>query len=75
MLFCNANRGENTQPFEDIALFLPHPTTWIAATSDRVLDIDRATAIEFLRTYKRYPPSIEAAFDDWLTEIKLIADS
>ena len=72
-LFCNANRAKDAEILDDIAIFLPHPIVWQACSVDRVLQIDRATAIEFLRTYKRYSPEVEIVFADWLQEIVLIA--
>lgn len=72
-LTANINRSEKTPPFNDLAPFLPHPATWKRETEERKVNISRACAIEFLSTYQKFDPAIEALFDDWLSEIKLIA--
>ena len=73
LLFCNANRGKDAPPYDDVSIFLPHPAIWMQSIAEKKVDIDRATAIAFLRTYKKFSPSVEAAFEDWLQDIILIA--
>ena len=75
MMFANANRGKDVEPYTDVSMFLPHPSTWIDCTSDRVLKIRSSTAKEFLRFYKKFDPQLQATFDPWMREIEMLANN
>ena len=73
--FCNTNRAENTPPYEDVSLFLPHPNQWQIATHERKVNVSRETAISFLQGYSSYNSEVLMAFDEWLRDIQIIASS
>lgn len=70
--FTNVNRAENSQPFDDVSLFLPHPAEFRVAYQNRTLNVTRQTAIAVLQSIDWLDSSVLAAIDSWLPELELI---
>lgn len=69
----NVNRASDSEPYDDLAPFMPHPMIWKAQESERKLNITQQCAIEFLSTFRKYDTDVEVVFTEWLFEIEMIA--
>ncbi len=69
----NINRSSDSEPFDDLTPFMPHPVVWKAQEGDRILSITQQCAIEFLSSFRQFDTDIEVVFTDWLPEIEMIA--
>jgi len=59
--------------YDDLSAFLPHPVQWQQQNSERVLNISRQTALEFLQSYNWLNDDVVAIFDEWQAEIQQVA--
>lgn len=66
MMTANINRGENTPPFEDIAVFLPFPAQYIIDNTDILVSVPKKVAKEFLDSVSKLPAEVEVAFTKWM---------
>lgn len=71
--FTNVNRAKDSQPFDDISLFLPHPAEFLMQNQNRTLNVSRQSAIVVLQSIDWLDSSVLAALDSWLPELELIA--
>lgn len=66
----NCHRKDDAPPYEDTAIFMPHPGIWKLFTSSNQLDITREGALEFLQTYQNFDSEVMVVFDPWLLDIQ-----
>lgn len=71
--YTNVHRAEDSQPFDDVALFLPYPSEWKLQNMHRQLNISKATAIAVISSLSWLDSNVIAALDEYMDELEMIA--